>query len=529
MGNSRNLMLLSLLLMAAAPAWGANILGLFSSHSQSHLILHMSAMKVLAEEGHNVTVVSVMKPTVTHKDIHVIVIPVSEEHEQSIENQMTQMAGEKNSILDTLIRLLTGMSAMIESQVDILSDPRFQPIYETKFDLMFMGYFLNDFQLGVAHKLRVPVIVDWMQAPIPVIDSFVGNPLEISYVPLLGMTTEQGKPLGFVKRLSNFALNLALHGIAEIFYVRANQYYADLFGNEPNFPTLAEMKRNISMVFTNSHLVSEGPIRPLVPASVEIGGIQIKEKPDPLPEDIAKFLDEAEHGAILLSLGSNIKSTAVKPELVESMFKVLSGLKQRVIWKWEDLSKTPGKSPNILYKKWLPQDDILAHPKIRLFITHAGKGGITEARYHGVPMVALPIFGDQPTNAENIQKAGYGIALELQQLNEQNFGSSIREVLENEKYTAQIGKFSKLYRDRPLSARQNALYWTEYVLRHKGAPHLQSPSVHMSFIAYHNLDVYAVLATVLFLILLINVLIIRLIYRKFVSKAKTQKPKKKQH
>lgn len=529
MGGSRcSVLLLLSLLVTASPAWSANILGLFTSHSQSHLILHMSMVKALAEEGHNVTVVSVMKPTVTHKDIHHIVIPVSDEHEQSLESQMSQMAGEKNTIISTLLRLLTGMSAMIESQVDVLSDPRFQRIYETKFDLMFMGYFLNDFQLGLAHKLQVPVIVAWMQAPIPVINSFVGNPQEISYVPIMGASAERGKAMSFVQRVENFAKNLALHGFAEVFYHRADTYYAQLFGNEPNFPTLNEVKRNISMVFTNSHLTSEGPIRPLVPASVEIGGIQIKEKPNPLPEDLAKFLNEAKNGAILLSLGSNIKGSSVKPELVEPMFKVLSGLKQRVIWKWEDLSKTPGTSPNILYKKWLPQDDILAHPNIKLFITHAGKGGITEARYHGVPMVALPIFGDQPSNADNMEKAGYGIALDLLELNEENFGASIREVLENEKYAAEIGKFSKLYRDRPLSARQSVVYWTEYVLRHKGAPHLQSPSVHMNFVAYHNLDVYALLAAVLSVLLLINVLTIRLIYRKFFVKPSPIKKSKLQ-
>ncbi|KAH8409588.1 hypothetical protein KR222_008919, partial [Zaprionus bogoriensis] len=511
------------LLVIATPAWSANILGLFSSHSQSHLILHMSMVKALAEEGHNVTVVSVLKPTVTHKDIHVIVVPVSDEHERALDSQMTEMAGEKNSLMGTLIRLMTGMSAMIDSQLDVLYDPRFQRIYDTKFDLMFMGYFINDFQLGVAHKLQVPVIVAWMQAPMPAIDEFIGNPTEISYVPILGTAMERGKPMSFAKRVENFAKNLAIHTLAISFNYRTDKYFKQVFGNEPNFPTLNELRQNISMVFTNSHLISEGPIRPLVPANVEIGGIQVKEKPNPLPEDMAKFLDEAENGAILLSLGSNIKSTAVKPELVQSMFKILSGLKQRVIWKWEDLNKTPGKSANTLYKKWLPQDDILAHPKLKLFITHAGKGGITEAQYHGVPMVALPIFGDQPSNAETMQKSGYGIALDLLQLNEENFGSSIREVLENKKYAEAVGKFSKLYRDRPLSARQAVIYWTEYVLRHKGAAHLQSPAVHMGFVAYHNLDVYALLALVLSVLLFINWLIIRLIYRKLFVKPKKVK------
>ncbi|XP_034100343.1 UDP-glucosyltransferase 2 [Drosophila albomicans] len=521
---------LFVLLLAVAPAaYGANILGLFSSHSQSHLILHMSMMKALAEQGHNITVVSMMKPKVMHKSIHLIVVPPSDEKEAIMENQMTEMANQKNSIYDTMIRLLNGMSAMVESQVDLITDPRFQRIYETKFDLMFMGFFMNDFQLGVAHKLQVPVIVAWMSAPMFVIDDYVGNPSEISYVPILGTVMKRGEKVAFGKRLENFVKNIFFRVIGVIFNQRAERHYKQLFGNEPNLPSIEQLRRNISMVFTNCHLISEGPIRPLVPAHAEIGGIQIKEKPDPLPEDIAQFLDGAEHGGVLLSLGSNIKSSAVKPELVQSMFKVLSSLKQRVVWKWEDLDNTPGKSANILYKKWLPQDDILAHPKIKLFITHAGKGGITEAQYHGVPMVALPIFGDQPANADNMQKSGYGIAQDLLQLTEENFGASINEVLGNEKYKKAIGGFSQLYRDRPLSARQTVLYWTNYVLRHHGAPHLQSPSVHLNWVEYLNVDIYILVATVLTLLLLLNFVIVRFIVRKLAGKSqKSSKKVKKQ-
>ncbi|KAM8717118.1 hypothetical protein ACLKA7_003913 [Drosophila subpalustris] len=523
------LLWLFVLLAVVPAAWGANILGLFSSHSQSHLILHMSMIKALAEEGHNVTVVSVMKPTVMHKDIHLIVLPVSDEYEHAIQNQLKDMASKKSSIIDTLLRLLNGMDAMIESQVDLLTDQRFQRIYETKFDLMFMGYFLNDFQLGVANKLKVPVIVAWMQAPIPVLDEFVGNPGEISYVPIMGTSLGRGEQMDFSQRLVNLGTNVLFRAIGIYFNQRSERYYNQIFGKEPDALSFQDMKRNISMIFTNSHSISEGPIRPLVPASVEIGGIQIKDKADPLPEDIAEFLANAEHGGILLSLGSNIKSTSVKPELVQSMFRTLSSLKQRVIWKWEDLDNTPGQSANIIYKKWLPQDDILAHPKIRLFITHAGRGGITEAQYHGVPMVALPIFGDQNSNADSMQKSGYGITLDLLALNEESFKSSIQEVLENPKYKSAIGKFSQLYRDRPLTARQTVLYWTEYVLRHHGAAHLQSPSVHMSTVAYLNLDLYALLTTVVIIVLLLNWIIIRLIYRKLVSKSKKTSKKTKRH
>jgi len=74
-------------------------------------------------------------------------------------------------------------------------------------------------------------------------------------------------------------------------------------------PEYSEMLKNTSMVFFASHAASEGPIRPNVPASIEIGGIQIKDKPDPLPQNIADFLGNATNGAILLTLGSNVKGS----------------------------------------------------------------------------------------------------------------------------------------------------------------------------------------------------------------------------
>lgn len=43
------------------------------------------------------------------------------------------------------------------------------------------------------------------------------------------------------------------------------------------------------------------------------------------------------------------------------------------LWKFEE-PKTGSKLPkNVIIRPWLPQSDILAHPKIKAFITHSGK------------------------------------------------------------------------------------------------------------------------------------------------------------
>lgn len=55
----------------------------------------------------------------------------------------------------------------------------------------------------------------------------------------------------------------------------------------------------------------------------------------------------------------------------------------------------------------------LAHPGARAFITHAGSHGLYEGICHAVPMVMVPVGGDQPDNAQKMASRGVGIVLDL--------------------------------------------------------------------------------------------------------------------
>ncbi|XP_075152430.1 UDP-glucosyltransferase 2-like [Haematobia irritans] len=510
---------------------GANILGLFVSHSPSHLIVHMSVVKVLAEHGHNVTVVVSQKPKVTHKDINVILIPPSEEIQKFINDEVPAMAQKKNNIFTTFQNLLGSLRMLIDMQAHTLADPRFTALYDnpdTKFDLVIAGIFMNNCLLGVAAKFKVPLILSWMLPPTVMTDDLIGNPHETSYVPGMGLGVKIGEKMTFKQRIENFFSNAFFKIVEILFDMRNVKFYNKLFPNDDgNFPSMWDMQKNVSLIFCNGHF-TEGPLRPNVPAVVEIGGIQVKDKPDPLPKDIANFLNSAnDTGAILFSLGSNLKGSSLKSETAQYIFNVLSKLKQKVIWKWEDFENTPGKSTNILYQKWMPQDDILAHPNLKLFITHAGKGGMVEAQYHGVPMLALPVFADQHGNADKMTTSGYGQQLELLTLTEETFRSNVLEVLNNPTYRDNVQRFSRLYRDRPLSARESVAYWVDYVLRHHGARHMQSPLVHMNFIESMNLDVYSFLLIVTYVLYRIFSLAFCFVFSKLFIRTCSSKEKHK--
>jgi len=68
---------------------------------------------------------------------------------------------------------------------------------------------------------------------------------------------------------------------------------------------------------------------------------------------------------------------------------------------------------------------------------------------------------------------------------------------------------SGIFNDRPMSSEKSVTYWTEYVIRHKGAPHLKSHGLSLTWYQYFLLDVIVVA-------LVIISLTIVLIYKVFV-------------
>ena len=83
-----------------------------------------------------------------------------------------------------------------------------------------------------------------------------------------------------------------------------------------------------------------------------------------------------------------------------------------------------------------------------------------------------------------------------------------------------------LFKDRPQHPVDTATYWIEYVIRHKGAPHLKSAAENLNVFQYFLLDVIGFIVLVLFTVLTLMFLMLRKCYR-FVCKPKKIKLKSK--
>ena len=116
-----------------------------------------------------------------------------------------------------------------------------------------------------------------------------------------------------------------------------------------------------------------------------------------------------------------------------------------------------------------------------------------ESAYHGVPVLGMPIFVDQMINMRNIRKLGYSETIEILELTETDLESAIKKMLTDTKYTTRAKEISAQFRDQPQSPMERAILWAEYVIRHKGAPHLRSAARKLNFWQYHSIDVIAAL------------------------------------
>lgn len=67
-------------------------------------------------------------------------------------------------------------------------------------------------------------------------------------------------------------------------------------------------------------------------------------------------------------------------------------------------------------------------------------------------------------------------------------------------------------RDQPMSPLDRAVWWTEYVLRHRGAKHLRSPAANISWTQYLELELVSVILAVLIGTVIVLIITFRIMY-----------------
>ncbi|XP_068961455.1 UDP-glucuronosyltransferase 2B31-like isoform X3 [Petaurus breviceps papuanus] len=324
-----------------------------------------------------------------------------------------------------------------------------------------------------------------------------GLPSPPSYVPVV--LTELTDKMTFLERVKNMCFFLYFDFWFESFDVKCwNRFYRDVLGRPT---TLCETMGKAEMWLIRTYWDFEFP-RPYLPNFEFVGGLHCKPA-KPLPEEMEKFVQSSgEHGIVVFSLGSMVKNlTEEKSNLIAA---ALAQIPQKVLWRYKG-KKPDTLGPNTRIYDWIPQNDLLGHPKTKAFITHGGTNGIYEAIYHGIPMVGVPMFADQPDNIAHMKAKGAAVEVDFHKMTAAEMLNALKTVINNPSYKENAMRLSRIHHDQPVKPLDRAVFWIEFVMRHKGAKHLRPAAHDLTWYQYHSLDVIgfllACVATVVFIVI----------------------------
>ncbi|KAK8394676.1 hypothetical protein O3P69_005862 [Scylla paramamosain] len=462
----------------------ARILMMVPIGTRSHLNFFMSLAEHLADRNHTVTCITGYEFSTKKPNIRMVFIP-----DIQIYNKMPNLfESDSRTAVSFLLELLK------TACVKALSYEEVQSLREEKFDLILVQAVGSECFLSFVHELKVPFIFVNPNKAVGMYAPLSGTPAFPSLT--TGFFIDLEYPLTFTGRMISTLDNIQFTAYYDWSIVssqdaecRARQLCAK------DMPSLLQLRLNSSLFITNSVKTMEIPTLPYTPTVVHAGGMHCRPA-KPLPQDLQQWIAGAgESGFIFFSLGSLVKPSTMDEKYRKVLVEVFGSLHQRVLWKWDE-NTMEGLPPNVRLSKWLPQQDILGHPQLRLFITHGGLLSLQEATYHSVPVLGMPVAMEQNENMRMVEREGWGRTLYWEDLTNDNFRNRILQVMDDPIVRKEVEKRNRIMHDQPMSPGDWASYWVEYVLRHQGAVHLRSPAGQVPWYELYNVDVWAVLVVV---------------------------------
>ncbi|XP_040123976.1 UDP-glucuronosyltransferase 1A8 isoform X1 [Ictidomys tridecemlineatus] len=359
-------------------------------------------------------------------------------------------------------------------------------LQESSFDAVFMDPF-DVCGLIIAKYFSLPSVVFTRGVFCHYLEEGAQCPSPLSYIPRFLMRFSDA--MTFKQRVENLISHLAEHLFCPYFLKTTLESASEIL-QAPVTPY--DLFSQVSIWLLRTDFVLDYP-RPVMPNMIFIGGINCHQG-KPLAMEFEAYVNASgEHGIVVFSLGSMVSEIPQKKAM--EIADALGRIPQTVLWRYT------GTPPSNLAKntklvKWLPQNDLLGHPKTRAFITHAGSHGIYEGICNGVPMVMMPLFGDQMDNAKRMETRGAGVTLNVLEMTSDDLANALKAVINDKSYKENIMRLSSLHKDRPIEPLDLAVFWVEFVMRHKGAPHLRPAAHDLTWYQYHSLDVIGFLLAI---------------------------------
>ncbi|VDM65590.1 unnamed protein product [Strongylus vulgaris] len=377
--------------------------------------------------------------------------------------------------------------------------------------------------VGLVYEAKIPAWI-WLNSGsiMDYIAYRIGVPIIPSYVPrflleiiFLAMMMEAGAEMSFLKRVKS----VIGHGLTNLIWTKlVADPETQLFRTfvSPDFPDLIDLAAKCPLIMANTNDLYELP-RPTLAKIVNIGGVGMVSEEKPLNEVLSKsILDiiDRSDGVVLFSFGS----VAPMWKMPTSWKKMFMAAFQRFptyqfLLRYEKDDINDILPPNVHLFKWMPQSDLLRHPKTKAFITHGGYNSFQEAVHTGVPCITIPLFGDQSKNALLAEHHGFSLVLRKGELSKEIIYSALKEIISNPRYKEAASRLSRMVKQQPVNPTELLVRWSEFVAEFQTLENLAPFGTKLNFIQYHSLDVIAFLLTVAILVLILAIKLLKFILK----------------
>ncbi|XP_050559578.1 UDP-glycosyltransferase UGT5-like [Spodoptera frugiperda] len=510
---------LAALMLCISSGFAYKILCILPVPSKSHDHLSLGIVKPLLKAGHQVTWATPYEKKNIHENLTVIELKEIREFVESVDIMS------KTDLGFQYMRNFARNISIGTAQHPVLQ----RVLVEQQFDAVVSVWFMNEFEAGYAAIQQVPWILVSSVGYHPHLEKQVDQVRSIATVPL-AFNDNGDRPMPTVRRFINGLIYMIMNFDEWFDKPTLTSTYESLFSplaarRGVPLPPFEDAYHNVSILLANSH-ESIGYPMSLPPNVINIAGYHIEE-PAPLPKDLQDLLDGSPQGVIYFSMGSILRSAALKPHTRDALLKLFASLPYTVLWKFEEpLKDLP---PNVHVRSWMPQLSILVHKNIRLFITHGGLLSTLEAVYAGVPLLAIPVFGDQPSNAERAELAGYAVKVDFKDDMVPDVEAALKKMLSTDVYYNKVKQISKTFRQRPVPPSDLVNFYIELAIETQGAYHIRSPALEYKWYELWMLDFVLIVLTILVLFITLVILAVTGCLRRILGKKQKRLALKKRN
>nr|XP_054750643.1 UDP-glucuronosyltransferase 1-6-like [Lytechinus pictus] len=315
--------------------------------------------------------------------------------------------------------------------------------------------------LLIAKHLDIPYITQSALSSPCRITGWSTTPFSLASIPV--PRTGLSNKMNFVGRM----VNLFSHIRMQFFYEFSFRQYENIKNKYNIAPhaSIPQLVAQTELFLVNTDFSVEFPCA-LPPNVIPVGGLTTRPS-NQLPSDIEDFVQSSgNHGVIVCTTGTYL--TSIPAHALEHLLNAFGRLPQNVIFQLRNISSGINLPSNVYSLPWVPQNDLLGHPKTRALLFHGGNNGFYEAIYHAVPMIVFPLYSDQYDTGAKVESHGIGIVIDKFNLTEDTIYSALSEIMTRFSYKNNIQRLSAMFRDKPMTPVDKAVYWIDHVLQHGG-------------------------------------------------------------